>query len=104
MLKKMGALRLMLTALALLLVVLMPWADVTMEPEGWGLFRGAVLPAAAPIVFMLVMLDLLMCQVLKVEADPGRRRDLNRISLVHLCSGLLLLGVWLPVFLRATYF
>lgn len=103
-LEKMGPLRLMLTGLALLTIVAMPWADVSLEPEGWGLLRGAVLPAAAPLVFMLVMLDLLMCQVLKVGAEPDKRRDLNRISLVYVLMGVLLVVTWLPIFLRATYF
>ena len=101
MLKKMGTLRVMLAALALLIAMGMPWANVSLSPEGWGLLRSAVLPAAAPMVFMLVMLDLLMCQVLKIDAVPERRRDLNRISLIHVLLGLTLLASWVPVFIRA---
>ncbi len=98
-----GALRLLLQALALLIVVLMPFADVSLPPQGWGLLFGVVLPAAAPIVVMVLMLDALMCVVLKDDAAPARRNQLNFALGMHLLFIGLLLLTWLPVFLRATY-
>lgn len=100
----MGALRLMLASLALLVAASMLWADVTAVPQGWGLIRSAVLPAAAPMVFMVVLLDLLMCQVLKSDASPQRRRDLNWVSLVYLVLVALLAVGWVPVFMQARFF
>jgi hypothetical protein len=100
---EMGLLRILLAASALIMSLAMPWADVTMSPEGLGLLRGTVLPAAAPIVFMVLMLDLLMCQVLKIDAEQPRRRDLNIISAIYLVLGILLVLSWTPVFLQATY-
>jgi hypothetical protein len=82
----------------------MPFADVRLPPHGWGLLFGAVLPAAAPMVLMVLMLDVLMCQVLKSDADPARRSRLNFALGLNLLSIGLLLLTWLPVFLRATYF
>lgn len=101
---EMGALRLMLHALALLIVLLMPFADVSLPPRGWGLLFGSVLPAAAPMVFMVLMLDVLMCLVLKSDADALRRSRLNFALGMNLLFVALLLLTWLPVFLRATYF
>ena len=100
----MGALRLMLLALALLNLVLMPFADASLPPEGWGMLFGMVLPAAAPIVVMVLMLDALMCLVLKNDAEPARRSQLNFALGVHLLFIGLLLLTWVPVFIRATYF
>ncbi len=103
--QKMGILRVILLVLAILLAISMIWVDTSLPPEGLGLLRAAVLPALAPIVFMVLLLDLLMCQVLKADQDTGRERrmDLNFISKCHLIAATLLLVSWLPIFLRATY-
>lgn len=99
-----GTLRLLLQALALLIVLLLPFADVSLPPRGWGLLFGAVLPAAAPMVIMVLLLDVLMCLVLKSDADAAHRSRLNfALGTNLLFTGLLLL-TWVPVFLRATYF
>ncbi|HEX5057595.1 MAG TPA: hypothetical protein VFX02_13995 [Gammaproteobacteria bacterium] len=100
----MGTLRLMLLALALLNLVLMPFADASLPPEGWGMLFGVVLPAVAPIVVMVLMQDVLMCLVLKNDAEPARRSQLNFTLGVLLLFIVLLLSTWVPVFIRATYF
>jgi hypothetical protein len=99
-----GMLRILLLALATLLVVLTPFADVSLPPHGWGLLFGTVLPAAVPMVIMVLMLDALMCLVLKNDAPLARKSELNFAVGAHLVVIGLLLLVWLPVFLRATYF
>ena len=102
--RRLGALRGLLVLLTLLIILAMPFADVSQAPSGWGVIRSAVLPAAGPIIFMVLMLDLLMCQVFKVDAGEERRADLNFIIKIYLILAALLLLVWLPVFLNATYF
>ncbi len=103
-LKQLGALRSMLVGSAIFIILCMPLADVTMSPEGWGWLRSAALPAAAPIIFMVLMLDLMMCQILKSDADAERRAQLSFASKVYLVISVILIAVWMPVFLRATYF
>jgi hypothetical protein len=100
----MGMLRILLLVLAMLLVVLMPFADISLPPQGWGLLFGTVLPAAVPMLVMVLMLDVLMCLVLKNDATLARKRQLNFAVGAHLLFIVLLLALWLPVFLRATYF
>ncbi|HEY3486963.1 MAG TPA: hypothetical protein VGL10_02750 [Gammaproteobacteria bacterium] len=100
----MGALRILLQGLALLIVLLMPFADVSLPPRGWGLLFGTVLPGAAPMVIMVLLLDIMMCLILKNDAAAARKRELNFAVGMHLLFVGLLLAVWLPVFLRATYF
>jgi hypothetical protein len=99
-----GLLRLMLLALALLNLVLMPFADTSLPSEGWGILFGVVLPAATPIVVMVLILDVLMCLVLRNDAGPARRSQLNFAMGAHLLLIGLLLLTWVPVFIRATYF
>jgi hypothetical protein len=100
----MGALRIMLQTLALSVTGLMFFADISLPPQGWGLLFGTVVPAAAPMVVMVLLLDALMCLVLKSDADAGTKRQLGFNMMLHLMVTVLLLLVWVPVFLRATYF
>jgi hypothetical protein len=100
----MGMLRILLLVLSMLLVVLMPFADVSLPPHGWGLLFGTVLPAAVPMLVMVLMLDALMCLVLKNDATAVRKKELNFAVGANLLFIVLLLALWLPVFLRATYF
>ncbi|MBN1379633.1 MAG: hypothetical protein JXA04_10400 [Gammaproteobacteria bacterium] len=76
-----------------------------MAPEGWGLLRAAVLPALAPIVFMVLILDLLMCQIAKADEEISlqRRLDLNFISKLYVVVAATLLLMWLPVFLQTKF-
>lgn len=100
--RRLGMLRGLLVLLTLSIILAMPFADISGSPEGWGMIPSAALPAAGPIIFMVLMLDLLMCQVFKVDAGQERRADLNFISVIYLILTALLLLVWLPLFLQAT--
>lgn len=103
-LQKLGVMRVMLLAAALLNAVSMVWVDTSLEPVGWDLLRSAVLPALAPLIFMVLMLDFLMCRVLKADAEVTieRRDRLVFVSRLNLLVAVILLLSWLPVFLRAT--
>lgn len=100
--RRLGTLRGLLVLLTLAIILAMPFADISGSPEGWGMIRSAVLPASGPIIFMVLMMDLLMCQVFKADAGQERRADLNFISILYLILAALLALVWLPLFLQAT--
>jgi hypothetical protein len=102
--RRLGVLRSLLVLLAVMLILAMPFADVTLSPEGWGVIRSAALPAAAPIVFMVLMLDVMMSQIFKADADEQRRADLSFITRVYLVVSAALVIVWVPVFLKASFF
>ncbi len=104
MLRRFGILRLILLTTALVTILLMPFVDITAAPSGWGLISSAVLPALAPMVVMILMLDLIMCQVLKHDADPQRKRDLNVLSVLYAVLIVAVFFSWVPIFLKATYF
>lgn len=102
--RTLGILRTLLFTLTILLIVMMPFADTRLSPHGWGLIRAVILPAAGPIVFMVLMLDLMMCQIWKGEFTGDARQRFVFISKWNLVLGLLLLVVWLPVFMRSNVF
>ena len=104
--QRLGLLRAALLLLACLVAVSMLWVDTSLAPEGWGLLRAAVLPALPPIVFMVLLLDILMCQILKSDEEISTERRLNLmfVTKCHLFVATILLLSWLPVFISATYF
>ena len=103
-LQRLGVLRSLLVALTFLVIAAMPFADVTASPAGWGIIKSAVLPAAGPIVFMVLMLDVMMSQIFKADATEQQRKDLNFAIKVYGLVTAMLIVSWLPVFLKATYF
>ena len=99
--KDMGPLRCLLHLAALALTCLMPLASLPGHAGNWDLVFSAIVPATAPLVVIVIALDMMMCQVWKAEAPPARRAALTRINWAHLAVGGLLLGAWLLVFLPA---
>jgi hypothetical protein len=84
MLKSIGPLRGMLDLTALLFALLLPFAHLPGYESSWNLFFSGVLPACAPIVVIVIMLDVMM---------------LNTIIKVHCVVAALLLMSFLTVFL-----
>jgi len=96
--RSMGALRIMLHTLALAFILLLPFAEPARILEGPALFFGGILPATAPLVFVVIMFDVMMCRIMKSDADGERVVQLGFIIRVHLAIGLVLLGLWLLSF------
>lgn len=98
-LRELGALRLMLGVLVLIAVVFAPSPDVETQRSGWGLVTTAVVPALGPIIFFVVLFDMLMCRVLMSDTTPaGRKR--YRLALLYDGSLVLILLIsWLPFLL-----
>lgn len=102
--KTMGLLRNMLLGLALIAIVLLPFAEPQWHPEGVvELFFGAIIPATAPIIFVLMMFDLLMSHVMKSGADEAKLNVLGFITRCHLIIGGLLVVLWLFSFNRSLF-
>ncbi|MGI9322770.1 MAG: hypothetical protein ACR2PJ_04215 [Pseudomonadales bacterium] len=99
--KAMGALRNLLHATALVFAALMPLALSPAYTDRWNLFFSGILPATAPIIVIVICLDIMMSQIWKSDAPAQRVALLNRIIWAHLIVGGLLLGSWLAVFLPA---
>lgn len=88
----------MLHGLALCYILILPFSSPARVLKGWDLFFGGIIPATAPLVFIVMMFDVMMCQIMKGDADEARRRELGFIVALHLLLGLTLLGLWLYSF------
>ena len=117
-LKAMGLLRNLLQGTALVFILLIIFAQIPGDmwsdmagyvpgqvsgglPESRGLFFDSVLPAVTPLVFIVILLDMLMSQVWKAEADPAKITLLNKIIVTHSLINTLLLATWLWAYLPA---
>lgn len=102
-LKEMGVLRNLLHATALVFTVLMPLALAPGYSDGWNLFFSGILPATAPLVVIVIALDITMSQVWKSGASDEVVAAMNRVIKAHLVFGGALLASWLVVFLPALW-
>lgn len=99
-----GALRLLLQCVALVFIAALPFAEPAWQPTGSEILMGAVVPAVAPIIFILLMLDVLMCVVWK--ADSSDEAEISRLSFsikTHLIVGGVLILLWLASFQDALF-
>ena len=95
----MGFLRNLLQGTALIAALLMPMANLPGYTNDWNLFFGGVLPAVAPLLIIVLMLDVMMSKVWKDGASDERTAELNFIIRAH-CVVALILGVsFLTIFL-----
>lgn len=93
--REMGTLRNLLHLTALLFILVLPFSEPKRVLEGWDLFFGGIVPATAPLVFIVMMFDVMMANVLKSEGDEERRKILQRVIRWHLVLGFLLVALWL---------
>lgn len=96
--REMGTLRNLLQALALVFIAMLPFSEPSRVLEGWQLVTGGIIPATAPLVFIVMMFDVMMANVLKGEAEPERAVVLRRTIRTNLTLGLILIGLWLLSF------
>ncbi|MBA3582670.1 MAG: hypothetical protein H0W44_09490 [Gammaproteobacteria bacterium] len=101
-LQQLGFLRLALLAMCWSTSLAAVYTAVFRPAEGWGFALGIFVPAIAPVLFMVVMLDVLMCQVFKAEAAAEIQAKMQWMTWVNFVSAMVLLLTWLPLFIRAT--
>ncbi|RFA29831.1 hypothetical protein CAI21_08315 [Alkalilimnicola ehrlichii] len=99
---QLGVLRLMLLGASLFTVFMVGLVDTASYESNWDLFRGGVVPAMAPILFLLIMFDVLMAKVwkseAKAEADTEAYARWTRIIWTDLAVAGLMLLAWGPFF------
>jgi hypothetical protein len=96
---EMGVLRNLLHGSAVIFAILMPFAHGPEYSNSWNLFFNGILPATAPLIVIVIGLDIMMTSIWKSDADEARLIYLNRVINTHLIVGGLLLLSWLTVFL-----
>lgn len=103
-LRRLGTLRALLFGLAIMLILSTPFADTSGSPLGMGLLWTVVIPASGPLIFMVLMLDFMMCRVLRHEYTDTEQARLLYLAKWNLVLAILLAIVWLPVFLAPLIF
>jgi len=102
--KSIGLLRNMLHLVALLLILVLPFAEPVWNPETTKeLFLGAIIPATAPIVFIVIMFDVLMSTVMKSGYESDNSAYYSRIIRWHLIVAITLLVMWILSFTDALF-
>ena len=99
MISTMGPLRLMLHGAALVLILMLPFSEPSWNPEGINLLLGAVVPALAPIVAIVIMLDVLMSKVQQADAQlPAQKIQYRNIIRANLITAIVLTAFWIAAF------
>lgn len=91
-----GALRIILGLLAVLVIVFAPDPAVPTERAGWGLVTTGVMPALGPMIFMVVLLDAIMSRVLMVDKEGEALLRYKRALAFDLALAAAILISWLP--------
>lgn len=95
---ELGILRMALLALAGILALSATDPGVPLSLHGWTVIRTLVLPAAAPLVFFVLLFDILMSSVRLADALPEARARWRRVLVAEVVFVLWLLASWLPFF------
>ena len=97
---ELGALRVMLLALAGALALAATPPGIPPNLPGFGRVRTLILPAAAPLAFFVRLFDLLMSAVRLAGSLPGEEAHWRRVLIAEAVFALWLLLAWLPFFLE----
>ena len=93
---RLGLLRIKLYALALIVIIFSPLPGTAADYQWPGIVVTVVMPALAPLVFMVVLFDAVMSKVVASDASSQRGQ---RIFLTGLILASIVLLRWLPYLL-----
>jgi hypothetical protein len=93
-----GPLRTMLCAGILVVVALRPWAGGAASYSGWSMVPTLIAPALVPLLFFVLLLDMLMSRVFMTDTEGPDRARFRRILWIETGVLALLLAVWGPFF------
>lgn len=95
--KDLGALRIALIAIAFLIAFLPPEPGTAVNLNGWDIISTLVAPAMAPLAFMVLMFDFMMCRIRM--SDEEVRNKFRTIGFIELAAAIFLFIKWLPFFI-----
>lgn len=93
-----GTLRVMLVLAALALLFSAPSPGTRPVYHGWGMIATLIVPTLVPIVFMVLLLDIMMSTVFMVDKRGAERLRLKHIVFLQLLLAATLMVVWYPYF------
>lgn len=95
--KELGLLRIVLILLAILNAFLAPKPGTQVDLTSWhNMITSLVAPAMAPIIFMVLLFDFMMCRIRM--SDEDKRDRFRRIGYIELATAIFLFMMWLPFF------
>jgi len=95
--KQIGPLRVILAAVAISMIVFSFFTDDPVR-QGWAIIPTLVIPAVVPIVFFVLLLDILMSGVFMVDKTGQERSRFKFIALMDTVFVVLIVTLWLPYF------
>lgn len=95
--KSFGALRIALIIAAVLLLFIRPAPGTSAARSGFEIIPTLIAPAMVPIVFMVLLFDIMMCRIRMSEEDV--RKKFQNISFTEIIIASILFIFWLPFFL-----
>jgi hypothetical protein len=93
-----GLMRLVLACMALALIFFVPAPGTPPVYQGLGLIPTVLVPVLAPILFMVLMLDVLMASVFMIDKKGAARARYRMIQLLNLALAVALVLFWIPYF------
>ena len=99
-LKDLGALRAIMVACTVVLMVLAPFADGQVYVRDARLLTSVVAPALMVIFVFVLMLDITMTRIFSIDTTPERRAGMRRAVRIECVALLGLLAAWTPFMLR----
>ena len=101
MIRRIGLLRLMLYVAGLLVIIFLPEPGMQTDVEWPAILTTVVVPALAPIIFMVILFDLVVSKV--VNRGNDNPMPAAKFFWVGLAIALIILLRWLPYLLSLTY-
>ena len=96
-LKTFGVLRILLLIAAIAVIFIKPEPGTAAARSGLEMIPTLVAPVVAPLIFMVLLFDFMMCRIRMTDEDV--RSKFRLIGYTELTAALLVLLAWLPFFL-----
>jgi hypothetical protein len=97
-LKELRALRIIMACTTLLISVSSRFTGTEVYFSGWNMVPTLIIPAIVPILFFVLLLDVLMTWVFRVDAEGSDRIRLGRILIFDISLVVLLVISWAGYF------
>jgi len=97
-LKELRALRIIMACTTLLVAISSRFTGGEVQFSGWGMVPTLIVPAIVPILFFVILLDVLMTWVFRVDAVAEDRIRLGRILMFDIALVLILVISWASYF------
>jgi hypothetical protein len=97
--RSLGLLRLALIMMAAVDAVLAPAPGTAISLDGWDMFTSLIAPAAAPLIAMGILFDVMMSRVRANDSSGAVRERFRKIMWIEILTVIILTVVWLPFFM-----